>query len=169
MSSFGRIGKSLLKYLKPVRTAQPHDEAYEKKRAKLAEQEASPKIIKASEITEIGDPSQEQKKGFRLLQLKKSKKQTNEQIKAAEAVKLAESTEREEIKLEKANPQWLELVIHLLTVCRRVSEKMKHSMGIRRYQEAATAASTKRVKMVGGIINTNQDYNEIERKDKKVV
>ena len=136
-----RIGKSLVKYFKPIRVAAPH----------IPGQKPNDR-----------DESQ---KGFRLLKFKKPGPDAVAESKA----KVSSGTVPEETALEvqqpalpeKAHTQWLDMVAHLLGACKRVSQKMTRKMGMANYKKAVLGRGTHKLKTLGSIVDTKGMVDEL--------
>ncbi|MBI3557740.1 MAG: hypothetical protein HY074_15880 [Deltaproteobacteria bacterium] len=151
-----RIGKSLVKYFKPIRVVPPH--------------------VPGDSRTEGGqgkssDDQGESQKGFRLLKFKKP---------AAVHDKFGESKDRlrsgvvvEETALEvqpsqlpeKTPTQWLEMVVFLLGACKRVSQKMTRKMGLAGYKAAVLGRGTHKLRTLGSIVDTRGEDIEVKKKE----
>ena len=144
-STLGRIGKSLVKYFKPIRVTPPH---HQKKDSSHFESLASRE-----------NPQQDLKKGFKLIKFKKPATPTPE-----ETEDLALQNEQSEIQslsvakstpgAQKAPMQWIELVVGLLAACRRASQKMRRKMGIETYRKSIMARGQNKIQSLGSIVDT---------------
>ena len=137
-----RVGRALTQYFKPVRMAPPH----------------------AKEQTTF-DVDSLVKPNFRLIKFK-----SRAQIKAEEdAVRVqqaldASSKPNQELAdvpiPDKPITNWLDLVVYLLRVCRRVSQRLKDKAGYNEYQKMFLAKGSKKLKAVGSIIDATEKLDE---------
>lgn len=58
---------------------------------------------------------------------------------------------------EKPPAHWLDLVVNLLSNCRKVSDKMKHRAGLGTYQHTLAAKGKAKLRTVGNIIDTRTE------------
>lgn len=139
--ALNRIGKSLIKYFKPVRVAQPHFE----------------------------DQGQSARKSFRLFNVKKAAEETQSKKQPAAPKKTEEPLVSDLAPLpEKPPGHWLELVVYLLGACKKVSDKMRRKSGIATYQTAAQQRGREKLMAVGTIVDTTPLYDgELDPKLKK--
>jgi hypothetical protein len=130
--TLNRIGKSLVKFFRPVRVALPHH-------------------------PETGDSSRKRedlRKGFRLFTGKRPEDEALKQ----EITSAATPSETEVAELppvpEKPPASWLELVEFLLTTCRRLSDRMRRKVGLETYRNAVQWRGQHRLKAIGSIVDT---------------
>ena len=137
-SPLSRIGKSLVKYFKPIRIAPVHEEG----------QSPTPSIQSST------DSASTPKKGFRLLRFKKGEKNQvpENQLEAVQETPLPEV----------APSHWLDLVIYLLMACKKASVKMRKAMGVNAYRNAVLNQSKQKIQTVGSIVNATGEMIEVE-------
>ena len=97
-------------------------------------------------------------KGFRLLRFKKPARDPFAESKEKLRSGLAEETALEPSEAsalpEKTPTQWLDLVVFLLSACKRASQKVKKRVALETYRTAAMARGRSGVRTVGSIIDT---------------
>lgn len=138
MSPFERVSKSLKKFIKPIRVALPH---YPSKSAPKPGTE---------------DP----KHTFKLLRFKRPNLEKDPKKLPIDKQTIAVSDESatqvatppEPTLSEKA--QWIELVIHLLGLCRKLSQRMKMGIGINSYNKALMSRGQSKLRALGSILDT---------------
>lgn len=103
-----------------------------------------------------GKPPEE---GFRVIKFKNGGSEKNppgvaapEQDSSAEASELAPS---KPLAPEAPPAHWLDLVVGLLSACKKASNKMKHRTGIAGYQNALAAKGKSKLRTVGNIVDTH--------------
>jgi len=140
-----KIGKSLVKYFKPVRVIPPHTPGDER---------AGPDVVS-------GNLDEESKKAFRLLKFKKPTHDRVAELKAA--LRSGESDEAAEEAAaakdianlpEQVPTQWIELVVFLLSACKRASHKIRKRIALESYRLAISSKNKTRVRTLGSIVNT---------------
>lgn len=140
--TFQRIGKSLVKYFKPIRVAKPH----------LPGQSLSDAQSGSTGENLAG----ENRAKFKLLKFKKPAQdkfaESRAKVNAAEETAL-EAIEQVQLP-EKAPAQWLELVVGLLGACKRVTQKVRKKMGIQTYAAIIANRSKAKFQTLGSIVNT---------------
>lgn len=129
-ASPSNIGKSLLKFFKPVLVALPH---------RPGRPGAQPK-------------GEEQSAAFQLLRFKRDE--------AAQKRPEAEARPDTPPIPIKVPTHWLEFILNLLLVCRRVSEKMRQKIGISAYRYSVEGITQQRIKTVGSIIDVRPEYDK---------
>ena len=135
-----KAGKSLLKFFKPIRVGN------------LGQDPRDPASTK---------------KGFKLLKFKKP-----EAVKVEAKASPAAAEDLTDYSTVPApqDGEWLGVVEHLLSVCKRVSHKMAKSSGARAYKTAQGTGMKNKIKVVGSIINlTSQGEFELPPEEKKPV
>lgn len=149
-----RIGKSLIKFFKPIRVAPPH----------LPEEHRS-----ASPTSVLNKDDQEKARHtFKLLKFKKpdtAKKGTaeSEKVRPDEdgVIDLSPAT-----LPDKGNAQWLDLVVFLLNACKRASLKMKKRMGLETYRATMVARGKSKFQTRGSIVNTTATDVDLDAEKK---
>lgn len=133
-----RVGKSLVKFFKPIRVAAPHlpNEKRDENQSRFA-----PESI-----------SEDLSKGFRRLEFKKPDDKFAE-AKAKVAAEVQEDLPEPQLP-DKANGQWLELVVYLFSTCKRAASKMKKRSGTAIYKNALQNKNASKFQTRGSIINT---------------
>ncbi|MGE4232616.1 MAG: hypothetical protein AB7F43_04730 [Bacteriovoracia bacterium] len=106
-----RIGKALLLFFKPVKTVLPHQKPF----------------VSQTKITDFPTEFNNQL----------PKRRPLENAKLFQIAKPPEVRKEIEIPPPRKGASWIELVIYLLAICRRVSSKMKYALGRDEYQEFA--------------------------------
>jgi hypothetical protein len=135
--TLGRIGKSLLKFIKPVRVTLPHHQPKDPGQFEQPKQEF--KLLRFKKP----DPS---KAGVQ----EKEKQPLEQTEKSATSVEVSGTSSHVH---EKAPAHWLELVVGLLASCRRASVKMRQRIGIETYRRALQARGQTKIQTVGSIID----------------
>jgi len=69
--------------------------------------------------------------------------------------------------LDKTPAQWLDLVVYLLTACKKASNKIRSRKGVSSYQKEMGARGSARIKAVGSIIDTVTIINPGTEEDDK--
>ena len=136
-----KAGKSLLKFFRPIRVGN---------------------------LNYDPQNSSSNKKGFKVLKFKKTEPAAPEEKKAFFL------NEEETISYEVIPPpqdgEWLGVVEHLLSVCKKVSHKMAKNSGVRAYKSVQGTGMKQKIKVIGSIINlTSQGEFDLPPEAKKVV
>lgn len=158
-----RIGKALVKFLKPVRTAPPH----------LPGMVIASQHGPASGITQSNDNSNEAslKQGFRLLKFKKPARdpfaESKDRIKTGIENDATDSLTPESLQ-SKAPTQWIDLVVHLMGTCKRVTTKVRKRVGMESYRLSVAAKGRHKIKIVGSIVDTTADTTTVDETNDKV-
>ncbi len=134
-----RIGKSLVKYFKPIRVVPPHVPGQKPE----------------------GDAQGESQKGFRLLKFKKPARdkvaESKELLRSGTVVEETELETKQPSLPEKTPAQWLEMVVFLLGACKRVSQKMTRKIGLASYKHAVLGRGSSKIKTLGSIVDTKAE------------
>jgi hypothetical protein len=137
-----RIGKSLIKYFKPIRVTPPH----------RFEQHPD-------SSSGFSSPQKQQPQKTIVLKAKKD----------FQSVKLDNLPEPAPLKPDAEKPShWLDLVVYLLAACKRVSEKMKKKSGFETYQKTQTDRGKQKFQSVGSIIDTVPLATDLSDEKKRV-
>lgn len=146
-SSFGRVGKALVKYFKPIVLALPH--------------------IKGQPRVQSTTQTQAQN-SFQLLRFKKPKLQEQtspDRDKAPASINIPEAETAAPAPSGKTPAHWIELVLYLLGACRRLSLRMRQKVGFQTYQAILTSKGKQKLKTVGSIIDATPVIQLDEPKD----
>lgn len=148
----GKIGKSLLKFFKPVRVAPPHSKPQEY---------VPPDLSKES-------------KSFALLRFRKKGQGPDANTAGVERenrvpaeTNLPAVDEHHQI-IDTVPKQWLELVVSLLSVCRRASGAMRRKVGLDTYRRMLANKGHNKIQTVGSIVDTTpmvRDTSDDEKKE----
>ncbi|MEW6056840.1 MAG: hypothetical protein AB1540_09510 [Bdellovibrionota bacterium] len=156
-SPLGRIGKSLIKYFKPVRIAPPHypGKRYDSLQTSDDRQQKKRSGQPAGQ-REDGSP----KKEFQPFRPKLvTNNQGDAQISLQDQEKLKELDADAKALGESLPPlpkgaAWLDVVVYLLGACKRASEKVRKKVGIDVYRKSVLSRGKHKLQTLGSIIDT---------------
>jgi len=138
-----KIGKSLVKFFKPVRVIPPHVPG-------------DPKSITGPESVS-GNLDEDGKKAYRLLRFKKPEQDHLAEHKAAlrSGVEEQEAEAKDLPQIPTQVPgQWIELVVMLLGACKKASHKIRKKIALDSYRVALSSRNKTKIRTVGSIVNT---------------
>jgi len=135
-TSPSNIGKSLLKFFKPIVVTLPHRPGRPGAPARGS-----------------GD---EQSEAFQLLHFKREEAEAkNREPEAADAAPLP---------IPKVPTHWLEFVLTLLAMCRKVSERMRQRIGINAYRQSVEGLTQQKIQTVGALIDISPELGDRPKK-----
>ncbi len=140
-STSQKVGKSLIRYFRPIRVGHPEQETskgFQLLKFKRKGEEPSAKPIPPLERI-----------------------QTEVEAKAA-AAQVAEALDAR----GKEPASWLDLVLHILAFCKKTSKKMGQKIGTREYQRVLDGQIRQKIRVVGSIINTDTEEADEIRKER---
>ena len=132
-STSQKVGKSLLRYFRPIRIGHP-------------EQQETSKGFQLLKFKRKG----EEPSGKPIPPLARTQPETEADAATAQSAEALDDRGK-----EPAN--WLDLVLHLLTYCKKASRKMGQKIGTREYQRVLDGQIQRKIRVVGSIINTDTE------------
>lgn len=148
-STLNKIGQSLLKYFKPVRTTPVH--RVPKEFAVLVQKRT------ASDSNAQGSFSEQQeklKKQFKAFQPEKSEQLLSETVFGPAD--------------QKAQGNWVDLVVYLVGACRKVAEKLRQKGGVQFYKQTVQQQSARKIRTLGAIVDTTTDDISDKKTTKRI-
>ena len=140
----GRIGKALLKYFKPIRSALPHLYTWQNNKPKATEEASEPQLD-LNQATRQAVTTDSLKESSLAVDLTPSPmlSPAKPEIPLTPAVTLAEMPKH-----------WLDLILTLLSACKRVSVKMGSQLGMQTYRTMLANRGRSNIQSKGSIIDT---------------
>lgn len=143
-STSQKVGKSLLRYFRPIRIGHP-------------EQETSKSFQLLKFKRKGGEPSAKPIPPLERIQAEAEAEAEAAAAQGAEALDIRGK--------EPAN--WLDLVLHILAFCRKASRKMGQKIGTREYQRVLDGQIRQKIRVVGSIINTDTEEADEIRSERE--
>ena len=152
------MGKSLLKYFKPVKITLPHSRPY------------APEEVESLNNSSASDLNSESLKSeFKLIQFKKKDAKPT-QVPKAQETELAQEiqpavskeTDGNQKKFDKNHTHWIELILTLLHACKKASDNMRLRVGIQTYKKALQGKGQHKIRTLGSIVNIQTTDKELK-------
>ncbi|MBI2604526.1 MAG: hypothetical protein HYW49_00450 [Deltaproteobacteria bacterium] len=141
-STSQKVGKSLLRYFRPIRIGHPEQETSKKfqlLKFKRGGEEPSTKPIPPLE-----------------------------RIQAVAEAEAAAAQVAEALDVRGKEPaNWLELVLRILAFCKKTSRKTGQKIGTREYQRVLDGQIRRKIRVVGSIINTDTEEADEIRQERE--
>lgn len=141
-STSQKVGKSLLRYFRPIRIGHPEQE--------------TPKSFQLLKFKrKEGEPSAKP-----IPPLERIQAEIEAEAAAAQGAEAPGARGK-----EPAN--WLDLVLHILAFCKKASKTMGQKIGTREYQRVLDGQVRQKIRVVGSIINTDTEEADEIRSERE--
>lgn len=150
-STLNKIGLSLLKYFKPVRTTPVH---------------RIPKEFAA--LVQTHTHSEHDPREFSKHQEKLKKEFKPFQQPAAEEKLVSEQVFAAASSSQKQGANWVDLVVFLVGACRKVADKIRQKGGVQFYRTTIDRQAAQRIRTLGAIVDTTTDDIDFKTKPKQI-